>query len=95
MEDFSNVTLALDTLITNIFITDIEPKIPKLENKYKEELFINQSSLVELTDMLKLSIKKVLTLISSDYNKVLMEFFSEEGLIYYIESSFYKIIMKE
>ena len=95
MEDFINVTLALNNLIASVYITDIEAKIPKLETKYKEQLFVSPGSLGELTDILKIAIKKILTLISKEYYTSLTQFFSEEGIIYYIESAFYKIITKE
>lgn len=95
MENFTNVTLALDNLIVSVYITNIESKMPELQTKYGEQLFVNPGSLIELTDILKLAIKKVLSLISKDYYKLLLKFLSEEGLVFYIESAFYKIIVKE
>jgi hypothetical protein len=93
-QSFDIIIIPLDILINRIYLTEIESKIPDLQTKYGNTLFINPGSLSELSIIFKTAIKKLLTLLSKQYIELLKNFFSEDGLIYYIESAFYKIILK-
>jgi len=90
VSDFDNKIIPLENIIKLIYNRESSTYINELYRKYSHECLINESSIKELDEIIKKFTKKTLSMFSSQYLDSL-NFFSNDGLIYYIYSIYYEL----
>jgi len=89
--DFENDIFALNVIIDLVYEQNVVPSLDNLLSKY-DSVLSNQGSVQELMTLLKPNINTVITMISSEYKTLLLQYFSDDGLIFYIYKMFQKHI---
>lgn len=90
--EFEEYMIPLDIAITMVFKRELEKDIPEHFSKYGRDCLSNPNSLIELNDMLKAHVAKVLSLIAKDYRKRLRKVYTDDGIIYYIYSNLHNML---
>ncbi len=87
---------ALETVIANIFVYNIKPKIIKHFNKYKENSIKNENAILEINDLISSSSKECLKYMAPKYLKFINEnYLSNDGLVTYICTQFNTLIQED
>lgn len=89
MTNFEDDIFTLNVIIDLIYEQRIIPDLDKLSNKY-DNVLSNKGSIEELTNIFKPNISIVLTMVSPKYKNQLLQYFSDDGLIFYVYAMFQK-----
>ena len=82
--EFEMILQPLDIMINLVFDNHIQPSMDELYLKYKEDLIKTKSANEDIKTVINNSSKQSLSLLSKRYRRRLLQFYSQDGLAYYI-----------
>jgi len=81
--EFETVLQPLDIMINLVFDNQIKAEMDVLYEKYKDDLGKTKSSRTDIKIIINKGAKQSLMLLSKQYRKRLLQFYSTDGLAYY------------
>ena len=95
LTEFDQLINPVDTLISLIYKRELKFAILEFFQKYGEASLSNKGALEEMDITIKTFVSRTLASISKKYRKKLRLVLTDDGIIYYIYSNFYVLMITE